>query len=433
MTRCFVTCVLGLLTIACASGGATSTATAPSPAPQATAAVVAVVPAGRDFVEDRTFTSQALGRPTTFRVILPDGYTTTLRRYPTLYLLHGLTGTYSDWESRTDVFRHARAHDFIIVMPDGQDSWYTDSQGDPAAKFETAIARDLVAEVDRTYRTIATRHGRAIAGLSMGGYGALKYGVKYPSTFSVAGSFSGAVAAGSAAFTGGRNEKLAKELLVIYGPPDSKTRAENDLLVLIEKANPAQLPYLYLDCGTDDFLLDSNRALVAVLQKKKIAYEYHEVPGAHTWDYWDRQLPWLLRGRTCASDWTRQVTGHGALRRSSPDPATADRDRRPQTADRRPRRDRRPQTADRRPQTASLLLLLLLLLIEVRCRRAVGFWRGPGHHRHQVARPSDGVGERHLDGDRQLAGRAAAEDALGRRHVGVVAADGDADVPACRP
>lgn len=292
----YPTLAMAALVCGCAS---TSTATpAAAPAPTAPVAVVAVpeeVPAGRDLVEDRSFTSAALGRTMRYRVILPEDYTRSLRRYPTLYLLHGLTGDYRDWETRTDVFRHTRGLDLVIVMPDGGDSWYTDSQGDPSARFETYIATDLVNDVDRAYRTIATRHARAIAGLSMGGYGALKFGLKHPARFSFAGSFSGAQAAGQDSFNGGRNEKLAKELQTIYGPAGSPTRAANDLLQILEKANPAALPYLYIDCGADDFLLESNRALVAVLQKKKIAYEYHEVPGAHTWDYWDRQLTALLR------------------------------------------------------------------------------------------------------------------------------------------
>lgn len=264
------------------------------PAAVIAAAVIEPAPAGLRPVEDRSFESAALGRRMSYRVILPPSYTDSLRRFPTLYLLHGLTGNYRDWESRTDVFRYSRDHEILIVMPDGEDSWYTDAQGVPAAKFESYIARDLIAEVDRTYRTIGTRHGRAIAGLSMGGYGALKFGLKYPNLFMFAGSFSGALAAGQASFTGGRNEKLAKELLTIYGPPGSQTRTDNDLLLVLDKASVAALPFLYVDCGSDDGLLESNRAFVAALQAKKARYEYREVPGAHTWDYWDRQVLQLL-------------------------------------------------------------------------------------------------------------------------------------------
>jgi putative tributyrin esterase len=277
-----------------APAGAASAPAGPPPTAVVAAAVLDVSAAGLRPVEDRTFESAALGRRMAYRVILPPGYNDSLRRFPTLYLLHGLTGNYRDWESRTGVFRYSREHELIIVMPDGEDSWYTDSQGAPAAKFESYIARDLVADVDRTYRTIGTRHGRAIAGLSMGGYGAMKFGLKYPHLFMFAGSFSGALAAGQASFTGGRNERLAKELLTIYGPEGSQTRIDNDLLLVLDKANVAALPFLYVDCGSDDGLLESNRAFVAALQKKKARYEYREAPGAHTWDYWDRQAAQLL-------------------------------------------------------------------------------------------------------------------------------------------
>ena len=311
MTRRSLTGILALLVVCATAGcasmsagaatpaapaapGAAPSAGAPPPTAVVGVAVLETATAGLRPVEDRTFDSTALGRRMAYRVILPPGYADSLRRFPTLYLLHGLTGNYRDWESRTSVFRYSRSHEVIIVMPDGEDSWYTDSQGTPEAKFESYVARDLIADVDRTYRTIGTRHGRAIAGLSMGGYGAMKFGLKYPNLFMFAGSFSGALGAGNAAFTGGRNEKLAKELVTIYGPPGSQTRADNDLLVLLEKANVAALPYLYLDCGSDDGLLESNRAFVAALQKKKARYEYREAPGAHTWDYWDRQVGPML-------------------------------------------------------------------------------------------------------------------------------------------
>jgi S-formylglutathione hydrolase FrmB len=288
-----------LLTCGCASTSTAQPAVAPGAAPQApTTAAPIEIPAGRDLVEDRTFASEALGRTMRYRVILPDDYTRSLRRYPALYLLHGLTGNYRDWETRTDIFRYTRDLGLIIVMPDAGNSWYSNSQVEAAARFETYIASDLVEDVDRSYRTIATRHGRAIAGLSMGGYGALKFGLKYASRFVFAGSSSGAVAAADPSFAPRAGETFGRELQAILGPVDSPSRLENDLLALVAKADPATLPFLYLDCGTEDRLLESNRVFVAALQRKKIAYEYHEVPGGHTWDYWDRQVQTLLLALT---------------------------------------------------------------------------------------------------------------------------------------
>ena len=114
-----------------------------------------------------------------------------MRRYPVLYLLHGLTGDYKDWSTRTNLAEYSKTVPVIIVMPDAGNSWYTNA-ADGTSKFEDYIATELPADVVQKYRTINSRHGRAIAGLSMGGYGALKLALKRPAQFSVVGSFSGA-------------------------------------------------------------------------------------------------------------------------------------------------------------------------------------------------------------------------------------------------
>jgi S-formylglutathione hydrolase FrmB len=250
---------------------------------------------GRPTVRDETFTSESLGRQMKYRVVLPAGYEASVRRYPVLYLLHGLTGSFVDWESKTDLADHLRGYRLIVVMPDAGDSWYTNSAGTPADKFEDYIARDLVREVDGRFRSMATRHGRAIAGLSMGGYGSLKFGLKYPGTYAFAGSFSGALGVMRRAPAAGKPSPWQEGAEKIYGPPGSQTRADNDIVALADKAEPSRMPYFYLDCGTEDGLLASNREFVAALQQRKIAYEYRELPGAHTWSYWDRQFPQMLR------------------------------------------------------------------------------------------------------------------------------------------
>ncbi len=259
-----------------------------------TAPAAPVAHASPVFVRDATFQSAALGRTMKYRIILPAGYETSARRYPVLYLLHGLTGDYTDWENRTHVARYVEPLQLVVVMPDGGDSWYTDSVTAPADKFETYIAKDLVNEIERKYRVLATRHGRAIAGLSMGGYGAMKIALKHPDEFSFAGSFSGALGAPDGLDVLHASEQLKAHLQAIYGPPGSPTRAENDPMALLKKAEAAQLPYLYFDCGASDFLLKSNREFLELLNQKQVAYEYHEVPGAHTWQYWDQQLQVML-------------------------------------------------------------------------------------------------------------------------------------------
>ncbi len=246
---------------------------------------------------DDTVASAALGRTMKYRVLLPEGYEQSGARYRALYLLHGLAGDYMDWSTRTDLATIARSVPLVIVMPEGENAWYTNA-ADKGPRFEDYIADDLVKDVESKYRVIRSRYGRAIAGLSMGGYGALKIGLKRPATFAAAAGFSSALGVTDPKFDDGLTA-YKEQLYKIYGPAGSETRTANDILLVVEKAVPARAPALYLDCGTEDGLLDSNLELAAALKKRGLAYEYHEVPGAHTWDYWNRRiqafLPWLMR------------------------------------------------------------------------------------------------------------------------------------------
>ena len=154
--------------------------------------------------------------------------------------------------------------------------------------------------MQRRYRTIETRAGRAVAGLSMGGYGALKFGVKHPELFAFAASMSGALSAATwteAELSGGF-ASVWRTLAPVYGPMDSPVRAANDVFKLYRELpaeRVAALPYIYLDCGTEDGLLQSNRSLADILQAQKIPHEYRELPGAHTWSYWNHPVVEVLR------------------------------------------------------------------------------------------------------------------------------------------
>ena len=248
-------------------------------------------------VRDAQFQSEALGRPMKYRVILPAGYVESAGRYPVLYLLHGLTGDYTDWEQKTRIDEYAANYRLIIVMPDAGNSWYANSAGNPQNRYEDYIAKDLVREIDSHYRTLQLRTARYIGGLSMGGYGALKFGLKYPMTFSFAASSSGAQ---SAVHTGaGANSPWSKEVTQefnqIFGAAGSTARTENELSTIIAKADPKTAPFLYLDCGTEDALLNVNRDTAAQLQKGGFRFEYRERPGRHEWIYWDHQVREVLR------------------------------------------------------------------------------------------------------------------------------------------
>ena len=233
-----------------------------------------------------------------YRVLLPADYARSRERYRVLYLLHGLAGDYTDWSTRTDLARLATALPLVVVMPDGANAG---TRMPPAAALASRITlpTDLVTDVEKKYRVIRSRYGRAIAGLSMGGYGALKIALRHPGSFAAAGSFSGALVAVDPAYDDSMKGFTA-ELYRIFGPPGSETRANNDVIAMAEAAPLAGAPALYVACGTgDNTYLPRNRDLAGVLQRRGFDYEFHETPGGHAWDYWNRALtaflPWLTK------------------------------------------------------------------------------------------------------------------------------------------
>jgi S-formylglutathione hydrolase FrmB len=246
--------------------------------------------------------SKLVGNTLPYNVLLPLNYddeNTKTKRYPVLYLLHGWAGHYTNWFERTRLPDYAASSQIIIVMPEGKDGWYTDSATIPNDKYESYIIQELIPDVEKRFRVKRDRGARAIAGLSMGGYGALKFGVKYPQQFVFVASMSGALDAAS--WTEADLKGLAfifRSLQSVYGDPNSETRTANDLKKLYGSITPAQmtsLPFVYLDCGTEDVLLSTNRSFAEALRVKKIPYEYRELPGTHSWKYWDAQVQEVLR------------------------------------------------------------------------------------------------------------------------------------------
>ena len=256
--------------------------------------------AQRASVETVQFQSKLINATLPYNVILPPGYrASATTRYPVLYLLHGWAGHYTDWLTRTNVADYAAQYRIIVVMPEGNDSWYVDGAAGTNDKYESYILKELMPDVDKRYRTIQSRYGRAIAGLSMGGYGAIKYGLKYPATFAFAGSISGAF--GVTRYTekemGGAN---LQPFMNTFGPVGSQTRKANDVFEIARGLSPglvASLPYFYFDCGTEDAAqhFRPNRELSELFLEKKIPHEYRELPGNHSWQYWDQQIPVVLK------------------------------------------------------------------------------------------------------------------------------------------
>ena len=234
-----------------------------------------------------------------YNVILPPDYrTSTASRYPVLYLLHGFGGHYSDWVTRTNVADYAAQYRMIVITPEGNNGWYTDGVSAATDKYESYILKELIPDVQKRFRTIESRYGRGIAGLSMGGYGALKFGLKSPATFAFAGSMSGALAVPSWTEDDYQNLKSIRDsALSAFGPLGSEVRKANDIFEItrsLSTARIASLPYIYLDCGTEDFLVADNTRFAALLREKKIPHEFRELPGEHGWVYWDQQVREVL-------------------------------------------------------------------------------------------------------------------------------------------
>lgn len=252
-------------------------------------------------VQKVTLESKLLGKAIDYSILYPVNYQregNAEKKFPVVYLLHGYTGHHTNWIERTRVALYATHYDLFIVMVEGENGWYTDSATVPNDKFESYILQELMPDVEKRFRVSAERDGRAIAGLSMGGYGALKFGFKYPSRFGMVASMSGALGAASWTDSDLKNlEAVRQSLLKTLGPMGSSTRLQNDLLKLTREVSAdgiKLLPVIYFDCGTEDRLFSSNRSYADLLVERKIPHEFRQLPGNHSWPYWDQQVREIL-------------------------------------------------------------------------------------------------------------------------------------------
>ncbi|NNE66922.1 MAG: hypothetical protein HKN33_10195 [Pyrinomonadaceae bacterium] len=239
--------------------------------------------------------SKLMGRTMPYHVYGPLGFREARdKKLPVVYLLHGLTGSYSDWFEKGDIEAVVKKYGVVVVMPEGNNGWYTDSPIKPNDKYESYIVKELIPKIEGDLSVRKDRAGRAIAGLSMGGYGGLKFGLKYPGKFVLAGSFSGALRAAEWDKTTVPAWKvLGESVYSAFGPKGSETRAENDIFKILnglEGDELKRLPFLYLDCGTEDGLIVQNRSFSELLLKKKVPHEFRQLPGRHDWRFWHSQI-----------------------------------------------------------------------------------------------------------------------------------------------
>jgi S-formylglutathione hydrolase FrmB len=289
-----------------------------------------------------TLHSHALGTRKALVVYLPPSYAREpARRYPVAYYLHGHWGSETDWTRQgalaatMDSLVAAGMPEMIVVMPDGDDGWYTtwnslgrwracmdgpspgphaeprESYCVPWPKYDDYIARDLVAYVDSSYRTRAGRAHRGIAGLSMGGYGAVTLALSYPDVFTAAWSHSGFLATMLVGDGPGAREARSIEELrerrrgtwysmgPAFGEDTIGWRARDPATLVRRALARGPLPALGFDVGRDDYLLAHSRAFARTLDSLGVRHDYAEHPGRHDWTYWRAHLPesatWLAR------------------------------------------------------------------------------------------------------------------------------------------
>jgi putative tributyrin esterase len=293
-------------------------------------------------VHEDVFFSTALGVSKHLVIYLPPSYDRDpSRRFPVAYYLHGLSGSEADWVSKGSIDVAADSlfangtPEMILVMPDGDDGWYTTwaQQFDLRTcadtlhtespdrfcvahqRYDEYIAHDVVSYIDAHYRTRADRSHRGIAGLSMGGYGAVILSLRYPEVFAAAASHSGVLSvmytgphpfAGSVQYGSTVEQFRAgaggfwRRYQQFWGDDIDRWRANDPaqaVRALLQRGGRA--PALFIDVGRDDGFADQNRAFHAELSRSGIAHEYAEWPGAHTWRYWSthvrESLAWMGR------------------------------------------------------------------------------------------------------------------------------------------
>lgn len=236
----------------------------------------------------------ALARMTSVMVLTPA---TGKGPFPVLTLLHGLSDDHTAWVRRTSIERHFANLNLMVVMPNGGRSFYADSQANAKDAYETYITQDLNAWVGRTFRCKTSGKSRMMAGLSMGGYGAVKLALKHPDLYCGALSFSGALGANSPFESPKAQANWRAEFGPIWGK--EKRGSGNDLSHLVRTCQKNKRPLLRLDCGTSDFLIEENRGLHGYLESQGYPHEYEEHPGAHDWGYWDnaivRAIPFIKK------------------------------------------------------------------------------------------------------------------------------------------
>lgn len=251
-------------------------------------------------VETKSIKSMVLNADREYTIFLPKSYEIdTLRKYPVLYLLHGMMETNKSWFERGHVkdvmdqlTASGEACEMIIVSPNAGGNIYEGVWNGyfdmPGWKYETFFFSEFLPYIEKTYRVIGDKKHRAVAGLSMGGGGAAGYGEKYSGLFAAVYAMSALMTIPEA---GAHQSKNPDDKMAIL----TRSVIENNCVKYVEEADEAGKAQLrtvawFVDCGDDDFLLDRNIEFTQAMRKAQIPCEFRVRDGGHTWEYWHSAL-----------------------------------------------------------------------------------------------------------------------------------------------
>lgn len=241
-----------------------------------------------------SFYSHTLGMSMQMNVLLPQKPTSDKRKIPVLYLLHGMSDDHSVWLRQTSIERYVSEYNLAVIMPTTHLGWYTDmSKG---GKYWTFISEELPDICHSFFPQLSqSKEDTFAAGLSMGGYGALKLGLARPEKFTAVASLSGALDVRAICHEFQHTEE-GSFWFNIFGVADDVQGSDNDLLALAETVSNSNQPKpkVYIWCGTEDFLYDQNITMKNHLKKFDFDLTYKESPGDHQWKYWDEKIVEVL-------------------------------------------------------------------------------------------------------------------------------------------
>lgn len=218
---------------------------------------------------------------------------------PVLYLLHGMGGNHSVWQRRTSIERYAGKYGIAVVMPSTELGWYTDTTY--GANYWTYIADELPKICHELFPQLSTKREKTFAaGASMGGYGALKLGLKRPENFAAVASLSGAVILGKNLQEMAAAGHMETYLTGIFGPLEQLENTDNEPLQVLEKlaASGDEIPRIYMVCGEQDFLYAMNVEMSEHMTELGVPHTFESGAGEHSWGFWDqwiqRVLEWMF-------------------------------------------------------------------------------------------------------------------------------------------